>query len=271
MLRPSAPAEPLRPLPSARDEVGLEAEPAGPPAPGVPLPPSRSGSAEAAPVVAAALPRAPLGSPPLPGPPDADTPPPVVAPDPQARERDPECRTLARNAAAVAKPLPALIGAGSCGAPLPVELSGVRLRDGSTVAIEPPAILRCGAASALVALVRDDWAPAAARDGATLTEVRTAASYICRGRNNRANAKMSEHGLANAVDVSGVGFKDGRELGIYHKQMPQTLAQTIKPSACARFMTVLGPGSDGYHEDHLHLDLRKRRSAASKVCRWSED
>ena len=38
-------------------------------------------------------------------------------------------------------------------------------------------------------------------------------------------------------------------------------------SVCARFSTVLGPGSDGYHEDHIHLDLMERRNNY-RICQW---
>jgi hypothetical protein len=38
-------------------------------------------------------------------------------------------------------------------------------------------------------------------------------------------------------------------------------------TACARFSTVLGPGSDWYHEDHIHLDLTARRNNY-KICQW---
>ena len=41
----------------------------------------------------------------------------------------------------------------------------------------------------------------------------------------------------------------------------------IRSSACERFMTVLGPGSDGYHEEHVHLDLEPRRNDY-KICEW---
>jgi hypothetical protein len=39
-------------------------------------------------------------------------------------------------------------------------------------------------------------------------------------------------------------------------------------SMCARFTTVLGPGSDGYHEDHIHLDLMERHNNY-KICQWN--
>ena len=38
-------------------------------------------------------------------------------------------------------------------------------------------------------------------------------------------------------------------------------------SACTRFSTVLGPGSDWYHEDHIHLDLMERRNNY-RICQW---
>jgi hypothetical protein len=38
-------------------------------------------------------------------------------------------------------------------------------------------------------------------------------------------------------------------------------------SACTRFSTVLGPGSDWYHEDHIHLDLMERRGNY-RICQW---
>jgi hypothetical protein len=30
---------------------------------------------------------------------------------------------------------------------------------------------------------------------------------------------------------------------------------------------VLGPGSDGYHEDHVHVDLAERRGGY-RMCQW---
>jgi hypothetical protein len=32
-------------------------------------------------------------------------------------------------------------------------------------------------------------------------------------------------------------------------------------------MTVLGPGSDGYHEHHIHVDLAERRGNY-RMCQW---
>jgi hypothetical protein len=45
------------------------------------------------------------------------------------------------------------------------------------------------------------------------------------------------------------------------------LRESVLHSVCARFSTVLGPGSDGYHEDHIHLDLMERHNNY-KICQW---
>ena len=52
------------------------------------------------------------------------------------------------------------------------------------------------------------------------------------------------------------------------KSNDPAVAAALKDSACARFSTVLGPGSDGYHEDHVHLDLAQRHNGY-KICQWS--
>ena len=42
--------------------------------------------------------------------------------------------------------------------------------------------------------------------------------------------------------------------------------EQMRTLACAaRFTTVLGPGSDGYHEEHIHLDLIER-SHGYRIC-----
>jgi Extensin-like protein C-terminus len=39
----------------------------------------------------------------------------------------------------------------------------------------------------------------------------------------------------------------------------------VHAAACEQFNTVLGPGSNVYHADHLHLDLM-RRSSGQRIC-----
>ena len=160
--------------------------------------------------------------------------------------------------------------AGGCGVALPVRLSGVRLPDGRLVAFKPAAVTRCEVAAAVVDWLREDLAPAVAALGSQVTSVTVAASYDCRSRNRISGARMSEHGLGNALDVGGFELADARVLKVEKGGLPQRLRAAMKESACRRFTTVLGPGSDGYHEDHIHVDLAQRRLDI-RLCRWNLD
>ena len=95
-----------------------------------------------------------------------------------------------------------------------------------------------------------------------VTEVKIAAHYACRPRNNKRGARISEHGRGKAIDISAVKLASGKELTVlrdYRKESGLPLRKSHK-AACGIFGTTLGPGSDGHHKDHLHLDTASYRS-----------
>jgi hypothetical protein len=163
--------------------------------------------------------------------------------------------------------LPVLIGAGECGATDAVLLQAVTLPDQAKVAIAPPATLRCPMAEQVAQWVRDDVAPAVLKIGAPVRGLDNFDSYECRGRNRVRGAILSEHGRADALDVRLFKLADGRDLVLTDVNVDKAWREAIKASACARFSTVLGPGSDGSHEEHIHLDLAERHNNY-KVCEW---
>jgi hypothetical protein len=122
-------------------------------------------------------------------------------------------------------------------------------------------------AEAIVHFVRQDLAPAAAGMGAALRAVENYDSYDCRGRNRVSGAVLSQHGLANALDIRAVRLKDGRVVRPADAGAPREFRAAMKAAVCGRFTTVLGPGSDGYHEDHIHVDLAERHSGY-RICQW---
>jgi hypothetical protein len=142
-----------------------------------------------------------------------------------------------------------------CGVEEPVavtSIAGVRLSQTATV--------DCSIAKALNSWVDEVAQPAF--DG-KLVEVQVAAHYICRGRNNKKGAKISEHGKGRAIDISAFILSNGKVLtvaGNYNK-----LLRGIYKAACPYFRTTLGPGSDGYHEDHFHFDTSAR--SGGSYCR----
>ena len=93
-------------------------------------------------------------------------------------------------------------------------------------------------------------------------------SYECRGFNRISGAHLSEHGRANALDVRAIKLANGQSIGLTDRAVSRDLRETVLRQVCARFMTVLGPGSDWYHEDHIHLDLMERRNDY-RICQWN--
>jgi len=186
---------------------------------------------------------------------------------PAAAPAQPSACQLRLAKVAAFQPLPTLVGAGECGATDVVQMDTVILPDQSRIAVLPPAILRCPMAEQVVAWVRDDVLPSLKPFGPPLRALDNFASYDCRGRNNVRAAQMSEHGRADALDVADFRLADGRALSLTDVNVPKDWRETVRATACARFATVLGPGSDGYHEEHIHLDLEPRRNNY-KICEW---
>ena len=168
---------------------------------------------------------------------------------------------------AVFQALGTLVGPGDCGAPDAVQLQAVVLPDQTKVTLTPPATLRCTMAEQVTEWVRDDVAPSLARFGPPLRTLDNFDSYECRGRNRVRAAALSEHGRADALDVRGFRLADGREFRLVDINIAKDWREKTRAGVCARFSTVLGPGSDGYHEEHIHLDLAERRNGY-KLCQW---
>ena len=177
------------------------------------------------------------------------------------------CQIRLSSDRAVFKPLGELGGPTGCGGPDVVHLERIILADRTEVAVEPPATLRCEMAEAIVSFVRQDLAPAAAAMGSALSAIENYDSYDCRGRNRVVGAKLSEHGLANALDIRAVRLKDGRVVRPADAGAPREFRVAMKAAVCNHFTTVLGPGSDGYHEDHIHVDRAERRGGY-RLCQW---
>ncbi len=179
------------------------------------------------------------------------------------------CRMRLTPELAIAPSIDAVEGSGECGGADMVRLEAVVLPNKVRVEINPPAVLRCGMAEAVVDWVRDDLAQLTAFNlGSHLHSVRNFAAYHCRTRNNVIGAAMSEHGRGNALDVRGITLVGGRTVDPTDPQVSREFREGWKKSVCARFSTVLGPGSDGYHENHIHVDLMERRSGYRGMCQW---
>ncbi|MCK8483588.1 extensin family protein [Aliiroseovarius sp. S2029] len=144
----------------------------------------------------------------------------------------------------------------------------VRVTEVSGVKLSQPAVMDCTTAKALNKWVRDGVFPSVGRLGGGPATLRVAAHYACRTRNNQPGAKVSEHGRGRAIDISGVTLKNGATITVLKGWRDPVKGKVLKrmhKAACGPFGTVLGPNSDRFHKDHLHLDTARYRSGS--YCR----
>jgi len=178
------------------------------------------------------------------------------------------CRQALTEEIAIAPSIPDIHGPGGCGGEDLVKLEAIVLPDKRRVALTPPATLRCSMASAIADWVRTDVVSLTESLGSEPVVLDNFDSYECRGFNRVPGAHLSEHGHANALDVRAIKLANGQSLGLTDRTIPRDVRERVLHSVCTRFMTVLGPGSDWYHEDHIHLDLMERRNNY-RICQWN--
>ncbi len=133
------------------------------------------------------------------------------------------------------------------------------------VAVKPAATLACPIVSVLDRWLADSVQPAAMRwFGTRVVEIRQISAYSCRGMNGDSRAHISEHAFGNALDIAAFTLADGRRISVKDgwRGLPeeQGFLRDVQAAACQQFTTVLAPGSNVYHYDHIHVDLMRRAS-----------
>lgn len=146
---------------------------------------------------------------------------------------------------------------GACSIQTPVLVSALP----NGVEVSPASLMNCPVAESLMRWMQDVVQPEAERRlGSAPTKLLIGTSYQC--RDQRSGAKLSEHAFGNGVDVMGFEFakRAGLTVAAHPEGSPEAAFQgEIRKAACPIFNTVLGPGADDDHGDHLHLDLRARK------------
>jgi hypothetical protein len=160
-------------------------------------------------------------------------------------------------------------GPGSCGMDYPFKVAAFA---GGSVGLRKQATLACPIIPRVDAWLEEVVKPAGLLYfGQPVVDLK-AGSYSCRSRNNQHGAKLSEHSYGNAVDVMGFVLSDGREVSVLRgwrgDPAEQEFLREVFVGACRHFTTVLGPGADRFHSDHLHIDLARHDPAGQRrICK----
>jgi hypothetical protein len=137
--------------------------------------------------------------------------------------------------------------------------------------LTPPATLACPIVSALDRWVSDGVQPAAMRwFGEPVTEIKQISAYSCRGMVGAGGSGISEHAFGNALDIAAFALSDGRWItvqnGWHGTPEEQGFLRDVHLAACNHFSTVLAPGYNAAHYNHIHVDLM-RRASGDRPCR----
>ena len=138
------------------------------------------------------------------------------------------------------------------------------------VEIRPVATLACPIVSALDRWFATAVQPAARKwFGQPVVEIKQISAYSCRGMNGQPGARISEHAFGNALDIAAFVLADGHRItvkgGWRGTPEEQGFLRDVQAAACDQFTTVLAPGSNQFHYDHIHVDLM-RRGSGRRIC-----
>jgi hypothetical protein len=202
---------------------------------------------------------------PYPSLPQAGAPMPLNAPGVAPPDDDDEIADTAPRAPQSRPSYPSYPPAQSAAPPRLGPAQGSPVNRFGAVTLKPAATLACPIVSTLDRWLAEGVQPAAQRwFGAPVAEIKQISAYSCRGMNGNSRAHISEHAFGNALDIASFMLADGRRISVKDgwKGMPeeQGFLRDVQASACQMFNTVLAPGSNVYHYDHIHVDLMRRAS-----------
>ncbi|HEX8256054.1 MAG TPA: extensin family protein [Allosphingosinicella sp.] len=96
--------------------------------------------------------------------------------------------------------------------------------------------------------------------GSKVARIESFGTYACRPVNGMAGGKLSEHGRANAVDISAFVLANGQRITVlegwnHEDDDVRRFLRAIHQAGCRRFGVTLGPEANKLHHNHFHFDM----------------
>lgn len=137
--------------------------------------------------------------------------------------------------------------------------------------LTPAATLACPIVSALDRWVSEGVQPAALHwFGSPVVTIKQISAYSCRRMVGAGGHGISEHAFGNALDIAAFKLADGRTISVQHgwrgSPEEQGFLHDVQLFACQTFNTVLAPGYNAAHYNHIHVDLMQRANGR-RPCR----
>ena len=172
---------------------------------------------------------------------------------------------------AYVQPAKEIDGPGICGLTAPLKVTRLA---GGAVELNSTQTLGCPMTAALEQWIQEVVQPVArARFGVPVIKVSSMGSFSCRPIDNIRGAKLSEHSFGNAMDIGAFKLADGRDITVVKgwtrgDEQEKAFLREVHAGACNYFTTVLAPGSDIYHYNHIHVDLAAHGNTKSGPRRY---
>jgi hypothetical protein len=171
------------------------------------------------------------------------------------------CRTLLHDAGLRFRPLADRSTGQGCGFADAVRVERTSLDLGASLDMS------CRLALSFALWERHALQPAAqAHFGAPVVRLQHLGSYACRTIGGGKGGTRSRHATADAIDIAGFVFADGRRVTVArdwtHAGAPGDFLGDVFAGGCRFFDGALGPRYNAAHRDHLHFDRGDFR-----VCR----
>ena len=135
--------------------------------------------------------------------------------------------------------------------------------------VTPNATLACPIVSALDQWIGQAVQPAAMRwFGQPVAEIKQISAYSCRGMNGQPGASIPNTPSAMRSTSRPSRWPTGARWscdGWNGAPEEQGFLRDMQGAACQQFTTVLAPGSNRFHYDHIHVDLM-RRAGGHQIC-----
>lgn len=168
-------------------------------------------------------------------------------------EQPVQCRAALRQAGAKFEAVPDRDGPGRCG-----WTDAVSLRGTGVASLSPPTVLTCPLAAALVLFDRQVVQPAARLAfNQPVTRVNHVGSYACRNIYHRADARLSRHARAEAIDIDGFVLADGRRISVgadwNNLHARGWFLHAVHDRGCRVSGMLLGPDYNSEHRGHFHI------------------
>ncbi|HBC81487.1 MAG TPA: extensin [Escherichia sp.] len=136
----------------------------------------------------------------------------------------------------------------------------VRVRDFGPVKLSSSFLASCPLALSSALFVQQQARPLTARYmSSELVRIDHLGSYACRNIYHRANARLSEHATAEALDISGFRLANGQQVTVlrgWKQDKTQPWLRAMLSASCGYYGNGLGPDYNAAHANHFHLGMR---------------